>query len=253
MWLAAVTAGMVSELVFILQGSSGVWPNELTPGGGWRQTIQVPLWASEMRALLPSFLRPFEAGPHPTLTVTSATLLRPTASIVGLPGNATNPLRARALQDYCPNSATAEIRVASDNARREHEMPCLHVVVVNVLEDTPVSFSIEVESPPTAAAIKRYQQQQATVSSAEAQLLGVLNATRLFDDGYNVTLGFRDNFIVLADYVGPGDTNIYEIGCDGPKPKQIAGPGGRTISPEWEPCANRRETCWDHTSQCSGV
>ncbi len=132
-------------------------------------------------------------------------------------------------------------------------MPCLHVIVVNVLEDTPVSFEIEVESPPTAAIISRYQHHQATVSNAEAQLHAVVNATRLFDDGYNVTLGFRGTWIVLVDYIGPGDTNIYEIGCDGPKPKPIVGPGGRTLSPAWQPCANRRVTCWDHTSQCSGV
>ena len=108
MWLAAVTTDMISELVFILQGSSDKWANELTPGGettavlsltvltfvpslswqsigfygfhgfrgktlrqlrvsshyhagGWVQTVQVPLWAAEMRAMLPSFLRPFEA------------------------------------------------------------------------------------------------------------------------------------------------------------------------------------------------
>ena len=33
MWLAAVTTDMISELVFILQGSSDKWANELTPGG----------------------------------------------------------------------------------------------------------------------------------------------------------------------------------------------------------------------------
>ena len=38
MWLAVVTTGMISELVFILQpvGPTG-WENTVTPGGGWLQ------------------------------------------------------------------------------------------------------------------------------------------------------------------------------------------------------------------------
>lgn len=30
-------------------------------------------------------------------------------------------------------------------------------------------------------------------------------------DGCNTTLGFRGNMIVLDDYIGPGDTSIYEV------------------------------------------
>ena len=217
--------------VFILSGDSPVWPNELTAGGGWLQTIQVPMWATEMRALLPSFLRPFEAGPHPKLTVGAAQVLRLGASTAGLPGNASMPLRARALQDDCP-------------AASANEAPCLHVLVVNVLADTPVAFTVEVESPATVASV--------TGQHMSAGGPGI-NATRLFDDGYNVSLGFKGNTIILSDFIGPGDTNIYEIGCTGPKPRPTAGPGGRTISPPWLPCANRRVSCWDHTSQCSGV
>jgi hypothetical protein len=63
-------------------------------------------------------------------------------------------------------------------------VPCLHVIIVNVLADTPVSFTVEVLSPKTAAAISQLQ-----ASGAAGHSGSVLNATRLFDDGYNVTLG----------------------------------------------------------------
>eukprot|EP01044_Picomonas_judraskeda_P006308 COSAG03_NODE_623_length_6665_cov_3.515230_7_plen_60_part_00 len=47
------------------------------------QTIQVPIWATQMRSLLPSFLRPFEATPHPKINLTSARPLLATASTAG--------------------------------------------------------------------------------------------------------------------------------------------------------------------------
>ena len=77
----------------------------------------------------------------------------------------------------------------------------------------------------------------------------MLNATRLFDGGYNTTLGFRGEMIILDDFIGPGDTNIYEVGCEGPRPKER----NDGSNPPWEACANRRVMCWDHTSECSGV
>ena len=119
-------------------------------------------------------------------------------------------------------------------------------ILFNVLADTPVAFTVDVESPETVAVASATNQD--TNSGA-----AVINATRLFDDGYNVTLGFNGTKIILSDFIGPGDTNIYEIGCTGPRPRPIAGPSGRTISPPWSPCANRRAICRDHTSQCSGV
>ena len=52
------------------------------------------------------------------------------------------------------------------------------------------------------------------LQTAAAAAAGVVNATRLFDDGYNVSLGVRgEGTVVLDDFIGPGDTNIYEVGC----------------------------------------
>jgi|EP01047_Picozoa_sp_COSAG01_P071673 hypothetical protein len=76
-----------------------------------------------------------------------------------------------------------------------------------------------------------------------------INATRLFEGGYNVSLGFRDSWLTLSDFVAPGDTNIYEVGCEGPRPRVLLDGS----SEPWEACANRRVQCWDHTSECSGV
>jgi hypothetical protein len=195
-------------------------------GGGWLQTIQVPIWAEEMRWLLPSFLRPFEAGPHPSFNITTAKLLRPSASTAGLPGTSMMPLRAKVFEEGpCP-------------------MPCLHIVVVNVLEDTPVAFTIEVEAPGVAALV-----------GPHGKLKGhqVVNASRLFDGGYNTSLGFRgDTVVTLEDFIGPGDTNIYEVGCEGPRPNLKEGNDDGS-NPPWEACANRRVMCWDHTHECSGV
>ena len=197
----------------------------MVPGGGWLQTIQLPIWAEEMRWLLPSFLRPFEAGPHPAFNVTSTKLLRPTASTSGLPGDSLMPLRARVWEEGpCPTPT-----------------PCLHIIVVNVLEDTPVAFTIEVESPAVARMAAR---------DGESTSVGVINATRLFDDGYNISLGVRGGTtIILQDFLGPGDTSIYEVGCEGPRPKErIDG-----SNPPWEACANRRVMCWDHSRECTGI
>lgn len=130
LWLAIVTANMISELVFILQpvGPTG-WENAVTRGGGWLQTVQIPIWAEQVRWLLPSFLRPFEAGAHPAINVSSARLLRPTAATSGLPGSDASPIRAGAWEEApCPT-------------------PCLHIIAVNVLQDTPVAFTVELESP----------------------------------------------------------------------------------------------------------
>lgn len=228
MWLAIVTAGLNSELVFLLQ-STGEWLGPNTLGGGWQQTIQLAIFATQMRSLLPSFLRPFENGPHTaTLNITSARMLRPTASIAGmpgLPGSSLTPVRARVwVEDPCAT-------------------PCMHLIVVNVLDDTPVEFTAQLHSPALAA--------HARESGGNAAAMAALNATRLFDADYNITLrvctsGGGESCMTLTDFVPPGEANVYEIGCTGPRPKER----NDGTSPPWQTCANRRVLCWDHSSQC---
>ena len=216
MWLAVVTTDFLSEVVFLLQ-STGGWLGPNTLGGGWQQTIQVAIWATQMRSLLPSFLRPFEASPHPTVNITSAKALLPTAT-AELPGLAHSPVRARAwIEGPCPTTP----------------MPCIHVIVVNVLADSPVEYTARVRDSAAAAAL--------SVADAET-----INATRLFDASYNISLGFDGADMILHDFIPAGEANIYEIGCSGPKPRER----NDGSSPPWQECANRRVLCWDHSTQC---
>ena len=165
--------------------------------------------------------RAFEDGPHPVATVTESRLLIPTASTVGLPGSDQQPLRARAWEEgpCFDNTSTTGTH-----------MPCLHIVVVNTLRGTPIEFSLRVDGDD----LLKHQRQVE------------INATRLFDASYNVTLGLNGSAIVLHDWVGAGDTNVYEVGCTGPKPLER----NDGSSPPWQSCANRRVTCWDHTAAC---
>ncbi len=217
MWLAVVTTDFLSEMVFLLQ-STGGWLGPNTLGGGWQQTIQVAIWATQMRSLLPSFLRPFEASPHPTVNLTSVRRLLPDASTASLPGTAKTPVRAKAwVEAPCPTP-----------------MPCIHVIVVNILADSPVEYTARVSSPAGfKLAALQYEQ-------------GSINATRLFDASYNITLGFDGDDIILHDFIPAGEANVYEIGCTGPKPHER----NDGSSPPWQACANRRVLCWDHSKQC---
>jgi hypothetical protein len=65
---------------------------------------------------------------------------------------------------------------------------CAHVVVVNFHQRSFVLFSIQLQGLNA----------------------GTLpdNATRLFDASYNVTVGADGT---LTDYIGPGDTSVYEV------------------------------------------
>jgi hypothetical protein len=234
MWLSVITTEMLSQLVFVLDPSPSTggnstfqkWPSPLIAGGGWSNTIQVALFVEQLTALLPSFLRPFEHGPHPVLTVTAAKMLRPNADIAGLPGTVPVPLRARAWEEgQCPGAAAS----------------CVHVIVVNLLESTPVQYTVEIVSPATMAEARRHNDGSTAAAT--------INATRLFDAGYNISLGIVGDKIVLEDYLGPGDVAIFEIGCAGPKPRM----GDDGVWSAWEPCANRRVRCWDHYAECSDV
>lgn len=70
------------------------------------------------------------------------------------------------------------------------ETTCAHVVVVNLHQRSFVQFSL-------------------SLSGLEAKALPA-NATRLFDASYNVTVTADGT---LTDYIGPGDTSVYEVGC----------------------------------------
>ena len=232
MWLAVVAGEFLSEVVFLLQ-STGPWLGPNTLGGGWQQTIQVAIWATQMRSLLPSFLRPFEASPHPNVNITSARPLLATASTATLPGTAHSPVRARAwVEGPCNNthSGSSGADAGTAGLGRVETVPCIHLIVVNVLVDTAVEYTARVYGS-SATALAATQD---------------LNATRLFDASYNISLVSDHGDLILHDVVPAGEANVYEIGCTGPKPHER----NDGSSPPWEACANRRVLCWDHSSQC---
>lgn len=72
-----------------------------------------------------------------------------------------------------------------------------------------------------------------------------MQATALFETGgYNVTV---DQNGLLSDFVGPGQSLIYELGCNGPRqlePGAGREPGAEAWEqPQWLSCANRRVQC----------
>ena len=110
---------------------------------------------------------------------------------------------------------------------------CLHVVVVDVLEDTPIQYKVEIDSPKTVAEAMQRR------SGSEAGVTTVNATRRLFDAGYNASLGFVGDKIVLDDFLGPGDVAVFEIGCEGPKPtmgcgrrlRAVCEPAGAVLGP----------------------
>eukprot|EP00039_Didymoeca_costata_P017633 m.326957 g.326957 ORF g.326957 m.326957 type:complete len:686 (-) comp16563_c0_seq2:5534-7591(-) len=147
MWLGIITAGMSDQLVFVLQ--SATWlPVDSTPGGGWLQTMAVPIWAAHVHTLMPSFQMTFSSPikqPEPVI-ISSETLSR---ASIGSKGQS-RAIRVAAWQEGpC-------------------ETECVHVAVVNVDVENFVQFTISLG---WAAGVGK-----------------MYNASRLFDAEYNVTV-----------------------------------------------------------------
>lgn len=90
------------------------------------------------------------------------------------------------------------------------ESICAHLIVVNIDQQSPAQFSLQ-------------------LGGLDLPAQGV-NATRLFTASYNVTLSASGE---LRDWVGAGESNVYEIGCALPK----------NVSADWKACGSRRVTC----------
>ena len=97
---------------------------------------------------------------------------------------------------------------------------CAHIVVASFDQGAPAQFTVRVEG-------------MGDMLPADG-----IDATRLFDASYNVTLESDGS---LHDHIGAGATNVYEVGCHGPRPavQMTAHPVGAA----WQACANRRLTC----------
>lgn len=166
---------------------------EVTAGGGWLQTIVPTTWGQQARALQASFKAPFGSVPAATAAVISSSSMHP--------GTAANMAMIKA------SGGPIKARVWVEPC----ESTCAHLVVVNINQQSPAQFELQLSG-------LRLPQKEG------------INASRLFTASYNVTLSASG---VLRDWIGAGESNVYEIGCDVPKNAT----GG------WKACGSRRVTC----------
>eukprot|EP00040_Diaphanoeca_grandis_P029827 m.175459 g.175459 ORF g.175459 m.175459 type:complete len:773 (-) comp31821_c1_seq1:377-2695(-) len=206
MWLGIVTSEMYNNMVFILE--SGGFESSVVAGGGWEWGIQPMLWGAKARQLLPSFITPF-GSQQPNTKISSAIALRPDASTAGITGGL---VRARTWVETGCSSI------------------CSHIIVVNIDVLTPVQFTLDITNVPQA------------IAGSD------MNVSRIFDASYNVSLTMKSGLrgspmYSLSDFIGAGQTNIYEVGCHGIRPAKPAGVNvTSTTYVNWK-CASRRVLC----------
>lgn len=152
-------------------------------------------WMGHARALAPSLHAPI------TLAVPAVTLkaFTPLRLPVGGGGDPYEP-RVRVWREGCASV-------------------CLHLLVANVMTHTPLHFKVQLGGP-------GWQQ----ILTQEAAT-GIGNATRIFDAQYTIPISIEGE---LDDWIDAGRTNVYEIGCYGPRPAAGA---------QWQECSNRRGLC----------
>eukprot|EP01051_Picozoa_sp_SAG22_P016628 SAG22_NODE_2383_length_2632_cov_1.132649_2_plen_355_part_00 len=222
MWLSILDADLPLQLTFLLMENSWVAPGALRDDG-WLQTVAVQTWGAQARMLAPSFYPTFGAfppEPHRYVSIETATLLRRDV----VPDSA--PVRARAWREACgPETNSSGL--------------CLHLMVVNTVQDSAASFTVRL-------LLEQLRREDPVLSAESTQAWSFpMQASALFETGgYNVTV---DQAGRLSDYVGPGQTLIYELGCNGPT-RALQPGAGRSEKvaqpqPQWLSCANRRVQC----------
>jgi hypothetical protein len=220
MWLSILDADLPLQLTFLLMENSWAAPGALR-NDGWLQTVAVQTWGAQARMLAPSFypvFGSFPPDPHRYVSVEIATLLRRDV----VPDS--TPVRARAWREVCgPETNSSGI--------------CIHLMVVNTVQDSAVSFTLRL-------LLEQLRQEDSTSGSTQAWAFP-MQASALFETGgYNVTV---DQAGRLSDFIGPGQTLIFELGCNGPR--ELAPGAGRGTGtdeytqPPWLSCANRRVQC----------
>ena len=217
MWLSILDADLPLQLTFVLLENSWADPGALR-NDGWLQTAVVQTWGAEARMLAPSFFPTFGVfppEPHRYVSVEKAMLLRHDV----VPDSV--PVRARAWREICgPGTNSSGI--------------CVHVMVVNTVQDSAASFTLQLLED-------QFRQEDIALGSTQVWTFP-MQASALFETGgYNLTV---DQAGRLSDFVGPGQTMIYEIGCNGPRHLAPgAGRAGPYMQPPWSSCANRRVQC----------
>ena len=222
LWLSVLTADLPLQLTFLLMESSWAVPGAVA-SHGWLQTVAVSTWAAEARMLAPSFFPEFGSAYAATsgrrgsysVTLEKAAVLRTDVAPDGA------PLAVRVWQEECgPATNSSGL--------------CLHLIVVNTVEDSPVAFTARLAAPA--------DQPRAAATEDEEARPFPMAASVLFDSGgYNVTVDADGR---LTDWIGPAQTLVYEVGCN----------GARVLAPDrasytelrpWASCSNRRVQCID--------
>lgn len=217
-WLSVLVADLPAQLTFALEANAWGSPGAVSDGG-WLQTVEAARAGSEIRQLWPSLAPPFgQFLPEPVhrVEVRSAVLLRAGAA------PAAAPVRVRAWPELCSHVTNSS-------------GICVHVVAVNLIADSAVACSF-------ALVLDAIEADYGGPSALPADWLPA-QASRLFGGGgYNVSLGPTGAF---SDVIGAGDTAVYEIGCNGPRPSAWSSVSHthNSTAGRWLPCANRRVGC----------
>jgi hypothetical protein len=143
-------------------------------------------------------------GSVPALTVDV------TSSTILRPGSASNQQMIKASGGSIKARAWAE----------PCQTTCAHLIVVNINQQSPAQFDV-------------------WLNGLQIPQEG-LNATRLFTASYNGSVSASG---ALRDWIGAGESNIYEIGCDQPKTVTRDAKGRPIAGQSWKACTNRRVVC----------
>ena len=195
LWLAVIEAGTTSQLAFMIQ--------DWNYGGGRPQCrVGNDCWPIRDWLLQEQAFHAWMFHAQALAPSFSAPLTLPSSHVALA---STVLLRPAAVTDaYEPR-----VQLMSEECKDEGHY-CLHLLVANVVTHSPISFTVRLGGPAMGA---------------------FSNATRIFGAEYDIHIENGE----LTDWVDAGATNIYELGCHGPRPNSSA--------PGWPPCSNRRGRC----------
>lgn len=148
----------------------------------WSTVDELTRFASHVHELGHSLHRPFGSSPHPTASILSTT---PSAAVIETKKDY-EPLRIRAWRETVPGESNG----------------CVHIVVVNIWTGGAVQFTAMLEG--LQPVFPGFKWPCSGYSACEA--------TRLFAPG--PSLNITEGGILAEDFIGPGQTTHYRIGCD---------------------------------------
>ena len=164
-----------------------MWDQLIFIGGDYEWTSVASSAATRMHELRPAFRRKFGSAPRPSISVAvveqgRSCLNQHDATSEKLAGG---PLRAQVWTEATPGNATTV---------------CAHIVVINTALTATYAFTANISCVPALAK---------NPASAFPMV-----ANRLFEFGAAMNLSQTGQ--LSADYIGPGTTHVYAVGCSSP-------------------------------------